>query len=90
MSEKHIAFLMTGHPPFGIMMFPDYYENIKEEIDAHYEDTGLQIEGMRWQESLSKSPYKVFKIKEIVQNEEQNSNRTGTEEQTPPGDTPTE
>ncbi len=61
--EKHLAFLLDCPSKGEFMMFPDYYENIKEDIDKKYEQVDFEITKLRWEAELTRTPYKVFKTK---------------------------
>lgn len=60
----HIAFLLDCPTPGKFMMFPDYYENMQDDIDSNYIPVDFKITDIRWDAYLSMTPYKVFKLKE--------------------------
>lgn len=62
--DKHFAFLLDCPNEGEIMMFFDYYENLKDHIDSNYDEVELTEEDkLKWQEKLKDSKYKVFKKK---------------------------
>jgi CRISPR/Cas system endoribonuclease Cas6 (RAMP superfamily) len=64
--DKHFAFLLDCPTKGEYMMFPDYYENLKEGIDRKYEACDEKvIQDNNWKADLSNIKYKVFKIKNI-------------------------
>lgn len=66
MDNKHLAFLLLKKVPFGYVMFPDYYENMKDEIDASFEEVSFDIQNLRWHAKLVDVPYKVFTFKKKI------------------------
>jgi hypothetical protein len=63
-TTKHLAFLLDYPAPGKFMMFPDYYENMQDDIDSNYIPVEFKITDIRWDANLSRTPYKVFKLKE--------------------------
>lgn len=61
--ENHLAFLMNCPSEGKFMMFPDYYENMKEEIDSTCEEIEFDLTNIRWSAELKNTQYKVFKVK---------------------------
>lgn len=63
--DKHFAFLLDCPKEGEVMMFYDYYENIKDHIDEHYDEIEFDItDKIRWNSNLGKNEYKVFKKKQ--------------------------
>lgn len=78
MDNKHFALLIDEEYPNGFVLFSDYYENIKEQIDSLYEEIEYNISELKWDTYLINNPYKTFKIKN--KEHEQNDIGTGIEE----------
>lgn len=57
--NKHFAFFIDDQS--NIFLFPDYYEDLKESIDANFQEVSENIEEKV--KNLNKHPYKVFKTK---------------------------
>ena len=61
--EKHLVFLIDCPSPGKFMMFPDYYENIVEELGDEYEEVSVDLTEIRWSAHLKNNKYKVLKVK---------------------------
>jgi hypothetical protein len=63
--DKHLAFLIDCPEPGQTMMFPDFYENIKEGLEEKYDevDRNVIFIDLQWSAALVNSKYKVFKRK---------------------------
>jgi len=62
--DKHFAFLLNCPKEGEIMMFFDYYENLKDHIDSIYEEVEISDEEkVKLEDRLKGSKYKVFKNK---------------------------
>lgn len=77
MEGQTFAFLQSDDFPGGFVLFCDYYERLKEEIDSKFEEIEVPPTDMRYSNYLQQNKYKVFKQKQIEH--EQDSIRTGTE-----------
>lgn len=67
MEEKSFAFLLDCPAKGKFMMFPDYAENLEEELKL-YEEVDFKITDLRWNVVLANSKYKVYKQKEKQKN----------------------
>jgi len=62
--EKTLAFLADCPTKNKIMLFPGWYEDLKEEIDEKYEPADPElILSIGWSASLVNSKFIVFKKK---------------------------
>jgi hypothetical protein len=63
--SKHFAFLLDCPNEGEVMMFYNYYENMKDHIDEHYDEVEYDITGkITWNAALAENGYKVFKKKQ--------------------------
>lgn len=62
MEEKSFAFMLDCPVKGKFMMFPDYAENLEEELKL-YEEVDYKITDLRWSAVLANSKYKVFQKK---------------------------
>lgn len=81
MANKHFALLIDDDFPNGFVIFSDYYENLKEQIDEKYEEFIFDVSKLKWDSYLLNNPYKTFKLKQKYN--EQDNIGTRPEEQDP-------
>lgn len=64
---KHLAFLLDCPLPGKTMLFPDYYENLQQEIDESYDEVSKEeLLNVRWESKIANDKaLKVFKTKDI-------------------------
>lgn len=62
MEEKSFAFMLDCPVKGKFMMFPDYAENLQEEL-KQYEEIDYDVTNLRWSAVLANSKYKVYKQK---------------------------
>jgi len=67
MEEKTFAFLIDCPAKGKFMMFPDYAENLQEELNK-YQEVDVKITDLRWSAVLANSRYKVYKQKSKPKN----------------------
>src|SRR5665213_2546405 len=62
---KYVAFLLDCPKKGSTMMFPDYYENMQQEIDESYEETSKEdLLGLRYSANIANDKFiKVFRKK---------------------------
>lgn len=65
MSDKHLAFLLDCPKKGKVMLFPKYYEEMKEEIDGQYEETSKEdLLKINWDAKIANDNLvKVFRKK---------------------------
>jgi hypothetical protein len=71
--SKHLAFLVDCPKEGEVMMFYDYYENLKDYIDTNYDEVTVspeQLINLAWRHKLNSSNYKVFKQKNSNDNKD--------------------
>lgn len=64
---KHLAFLLDCPSSGKTMLFPDYYENLQQEIDESYDEVSKEeLLNVRWESKIANDKaLKVFKTKDI-------------------------
>lgn len=62
---KHLAFLIDCPGQGQVMMFPEFYENMWEHINEHYEELDINLVQFQfsWIAKLKGHKYKIFKTK---------------------------
>lgn len=65
MSDKHVAFLLDCPKKGSTMMFPDYYENMQQEIDESYQEVPKEdLLSIRYSANIVNDKFiKVFRKK---------------------------
>lgn len=86
MTDKHFVFVVHKDSPLGIFMLPDFYEDFDPMLFDKFEETTFDFSILKYNEKLNKHSYKVFKLKEEQNYDQQNNFGTGVEEQNPVGD----
>jgi hypothetical protein len=61
--DKHFAFLLDCPKEGDILMFCDYYENLKDQLNDNYEEVEFDVTTLSSNLKVVGNPYKVFKIK---------------------------
>jgi hypothetical protein len=75
--NKTFALLYSEDFPMKYVLFIDYYENLKEDIESKYEEISVNLEDIPHSSYLKDNSFKVFKQKQI--NYEQDNIGAGTE-----------
>lgn len=59
--SKHFAIIVNSPEEGQVMMFCDYYENMKQYIDENYEEVDLKDYNSILAENMKSQTYKAFK-----------------------------